>query len=154
MLLLYTLEYNTLLLSTTIMFNKLLRKLAKFSSLTVRWNRNTTAMSCAQHCVTKQVLPVKQLLIITSMSANLCSWLAWNVADKVHRSAIYGRSDHSRAKLFCRVLAMALCPSVRLSVCPAPVLCRKDWTNRAGFWYRVFLVSIFHCVKEIRIAPK
>ena len=34
----------------------------------------------------------------------------------------------------------------RLSVCHKPVLYRKDWTNRAGFWHGGFLPRTPHCV--------
>jgi len=37
----------------------------------------------------------------------------------------------------------------RMSICPfvhhKPVLCRNQWTNRAGFWHGGFLLPIPHC---------
>jgi len=48
------------------------------------------------------------------------------------------------------VLCMSVCLSVCLyvcqSVCHKPVLCRNDWTNRAGFWHGGYLPPIPHCV--------
>jgi len=48
------------------------------------------------------------------------------------------------------MLTVVVCPSVCLSVCPTvrhkPVLCRNDWTNRAGFWHGGSLPSIPYCV--------
>ena len=44
------------------------------------------------------------------------------------------------------VYAVVVCLSVRPSVRHKPVLYRKDWTNRAGFWHEGFLPPIPHCV--------
>jgi len=41
---------------------------------------------------------------------------------------------------------LMLSSSVRPSVCHKPVLCRNDWTNRAGIWHESFLPHIPHCV--------
>jgi len=39
----------------------------------------------------------------------------------------------ARDAVLARVLAMALCLSVRLSVCYKSVFYRNEWMNRAGF---------------------
>ena len=38
---------------------------------------------------------------------------------------------------------------VRQSVRHKPVLCRNDWTNRAGFWHGGFVPPIPNCVIRI-----
>ena len=52
--------------------------------------------------------------------------------------------------MLARVLAMALCPSVRLSVSVRhkSEFYRNGWTNRAGFWHVSFLPSILHCFRR------
>jgi len=44
------------------------------------------------------------------------------------------------------VFAIAVCLSVRPSVCHKPVLYRNDWTNRVVFWHGGFHPLISHCV--------
>jgi len=49
--------------------------------------------------------------------------------------------------MLARVLAMALCLSVRLSVTSrCPQLYRNVWTDRAGFWQGAFFRPSLYCV--------
>ena len=54
-----------------------------------------------------------------------------------------------------RVLTMALCLSVSVSVCHKSVFYCSGWTDRAGFWHGGFFRSVLHCVlKEIQVSTK
>jgi len=53
------------------------------------------------------------------------------------------------AAMLARVLAMAMCLSVSVSVRLESVFCRNGSTNRAGFWYGSFIPPILLCVKRV-----
>ena len=52
------------------------------------------------------------------------------------------------------VLAMGLCPSVRVRVCHKSVFYRNGWTNRAGFWHMNFLQPPYTVLKRNQVISK
>ena len=63
---------------------------------------------------------------------------------------------YPRDAMLARVLAIALCPSVRLSVCHKSEFCRNGWTTELrGFFLEGFFRPILNCVvRKIQVSTK
>ena len=137
-----------------------LQKNANFWSVEFRKQRVFSGM----HRMGQKVHPLNSWFII--LTRRNCFKIKWKVYHRhflrflVHfeaqNHAVHFLYFYPRDAMLARVLAMALCPSVRLSVCHKSEFCRNGWTIELRvFFLEGFFRPILNCVvRKIQVSTK